>query len=73
MMFMDACISKQLSSCKINFMSHVHILDKAVYESIYKKLATIVEGDLKALFSIATTLRSRGECYSIPCIAPLYP
>ena len=37
------------------------------------KLATLVEGDLKAPFSIATTPRCRGECYSIPWIAPLYP
>ena len=37
------------------------------------KLATIVEGDLKAPFSIATTPRRRGGRYSIPWIAPLYP
>ena len=37
-----------------------------------KKLATLVEGDLKAPFSIATTLRCRGGCYSIPWITPLY-
>ena len=30
-------------------------------------------GDQKAPFSIATTLRSRGGCYFIPWIAPLYP
>ena len=36
-------------------------------------LATLVEGDPKALFSIATTLRCRGGQYSIPWIAPLYP
>ena len=29
-------------------------------------LASIVEGDPKALFSIATTLRCRGGCYSFP-------
>ena len=43
---------------------------------IYKvkvKLATIVEGDPKAPFSIATTPRCRGGRYSIPRIAPLYP
>ena len=34
------------------------------------KLATIVEGDPKA---IATTPRCRGGRYSIPWIAPLYP
>ena len=37
------------------------------------KLATIVEGDPKAPFSIATTPRCRGGSYSIPRIAPLYP
>ena len=36
-------------------------------------LATFVEGDLKAPFSIATTPRCRRECYSIPWIAPPYP
>ena len=33
----------------------------------------LVEGDLKAPFSIATTPRCRGGHYSIPWIAPLYP
>ena len=37
------------------------------------KLATIVEGDPKAPFSIATSPRCRGGRYSIPRIAPLYP
>ena len=37
------------------------------------RLATIVEGDPKAPFSIATTPRCRGGRYSIPRIAPLYP
>ena len=35
-------------------------------------LATIVEGDPKAPFSIATTPWCRGGCDSIPRIAPLY-
>ena len=35
------------------------------------KLATVVEGDLKAPFLIATTPRCRGGCYSFPCFAPL--
>ena len=34
---------------------------------------TIVEGDPKAPFSIATTPRCRGGRYSFPWIAPLYP
>ena len=37
------------------------------------KLANLVEGDPKAPFSIATTLRCRGGRYSFPWIAPLYP
>ena len=37
------------------------------------KLATVVEGDQKAPFSIATTLKCRGGRYSFPWIAPLYP
>ena len=36
-------------------------------------LATVVEGDLKAPSSIATTSRCRGGHHSIPWIAPLYP
>ena len=36
-------------------------------------MVTLVEGDPKANFSIATTLRWRREPYSIPWIAPLYP
>ena len=45
-----------------------------LYESRYlNKLATIVEGDPKAPFSIATTPRCRGGRNSIPWIAPLYP
>ena len=34
---------------------------------------TVVEGDLKAPFSIATTQRCREGNYFIPWIAPLYP
>ena len=37
------------------------------------KLATLVEGDPKAPFSIATTPMCRGRRYSFPQIAPLYP
>ena len=37
------------------------------------KLATVVEGDQKAPFSIATIPRYRGGRYSFPWIAPLYP
>ena len=37
------------------------------------KLVTLVEGNQKAPFSIATTLRCRGGCYTFPWIPPLYP
>ena len=37
------------------------------------KLASVVEGDQKAPFWIATTPRRRGGFYSFPWIAPLYP
>ena len=36
-------------------------------------LATVVEGDPKATFSRATTLRCGEGCYSFPWITPLYP
>ena len=35
-------------------------------------LATVVEGDPKAPFSIATTPKCRGERYSFPWIGPPY-
>ena len=41
--------------------------------SMKVKLVTLVEGDLKAPFSIATTPMHRGRHYSFPWIAPLYP
>ena len=37
------------------------------------KLATVVKGDQKVTFSMATTLRCTEERYSFPWIAPLYP
>ena len=44
------------------------------YIYIYKvKLVTLVEGDPKAPFSIATTPRCRGGRYSFPWIASLQP
>ena len=36
------------------------------------KLTTVVKGDLKSPFSIATTPRGREGCYSFPWIAPLF-
>ena len=45
------------------------------YVSVKKevKLATIVKGDLKAPFSIATTTRCKGGHYYFLWIASLYP
>ena len=40
---------------------------------IYIKLATVVEGDLKGPFSLATTPRCRGGRYSFSWITSLYP
>ena len=37
------------------------------------KLATVVEGNQKVPFSVATAQRCRGGRYSFPWIAPLYP
>ena len=42
----------------------------ALYIYIYK-LATVVKGDPKAPFSIATTQSYGGERYSFPWISPL--
>ena len=48
-------------------MQHIHYSKKEV------KLATVVENDPRAPFSIATTPKSGGGRYSFPGIAPLYP
>ena len=44
-----------------------------IYIYISSKLATVVEDDYKAPFSIATTLRYTGGRYSFPSMDPLYP
>ena len=44
-----------------------------IYYINVSKVATLVEGDPKAPFSIATTPMCRGGRYSFPWIAPLYP
>ena len=45
-----------------------------IYTYIYikVKLATVVEGNLKAPFSRATTPKCRGKCYSFSWIAQPY-
>ena len=50
----------------IHIKIHIHINRKV-------KLATVVKGDPKVPFSVATTLRYRGGHYSFPWMAPLYP
>ena len=42
------------------------------YSKVIVKLASLVEGDQKAPFSIATTPRCRGGRHSFPWIAPVY-
>ena len=53
-------------------MIYIYALDLITY-CIIEKLATVVEGDQKASFSIATTPRCKGGRYPFPGIAPLYP
>ena len=68
-------IQKKICRQKMSIMfNEICINEEMLPMYIYKvKLATIVEGDPKAPFSIATTPRCRGGRYSIPWIAPLYP
>ena len=48
------------------------MIQKYIYP-VFVKLVTLVEGDPKAPFSIATTPKCWGGRYSFPWIAPLYP
>ena len=48
----------------------VYVYRRQFYMKV--KLATVVEGDLKAPFSIAAILRRRGGRYFFPWIAPLF-
>ena len=58
-------------------MSFYQIYLPKLHENIFKyhrlKLVTLVDGDLKAPFSITTTQRCKRGCYSISWIASLYP
>ena len=59
------------------FYNHYSMSALCVYIYIYiyiyiVKLVVVVEGDLMAPFSIATTTRCREGRYSFPWIAPLY-
>ena len=44
-----------------------------IYIYIYVRWPTVVEGDQKAPFSIATTRKCWEDRYFFPNIAPLYP
>ena len=54
-----------------NLTENSNLLPFCVFVKV--KLATLVEGDPKAAFSIVMTPRCRGERYPILWIAPLYP
>ena len=60
-------------SRKVLFKSLIceYHLNREISKQVKVKLATVVEGDLKAPFSRATTPRSRGVCYSSPWIDPI--
>ena len=55
------------NTCIITTVCKLFVLDR----NCKVKLATVVEGDQKASFSIATTQKGGG--YSFPVIALLYP
>ena len=59
--------------CNILILSGYLFIHVYIYTYIYKvKLATVVESDQKATFSIATTPKCKGGRYFFPRIAPLY-
>ena len=75
--FVCACLSRETQRQISLYIYTTHMQIRTyiyMHINVSKvKLATIVEGDPKAPFSIATTPRCRGGRYSIPRIAPLYP
>ena len=65
-----------LDQCMIIFYSlRTYANERLIFllNNVIILLATVVEGNPKASFSIATTSRCREGCYSFPWIAPLYP
>ena len=64
----------KLKAITTDVPSHMQIIQSFMIGTISKvsKLATVVEGDPKDPFSIATTPRCRGGCYSLPLIVLLY-
>ena len=62
----------QILNRSIDILTHVWSQNFDEFESLIKvKLATVVEGDPKAPFSIVTTPRCWGGFYSFPRIDPL--
>ena len=59
-----------LSNAYLGIYVHIYIY---IYIYMKVKLVTVVEGDQKAPFSIATTPRYWGGHYSFPWIVSLYP
>ena len=55
------------------FIDYVSAKDEGGDVATKVKLATIVKGNPKASFSIATVPKCRRGCYCFPWIAPLYP
>ena len=55
------------------YVVNMHFIPKIFLILSKLKLATVVEGDPKASFSITTITRCREGCYSFPWIATLYP
>ena len=59
--------------CKGVWYIYIYIYSQQYIDKCKVKLVTLVEGNLKAPFSIATTPRCRETCNFISFIAPLYP
>ena len=74
----QTCLATLLIQLHTIILVHIHYLFprtliKICFHPHVVKLVTVVEGDQKAPFSIATTPRCRRGRYSFPWIAPLYP
>ena len=69
----NMCISIYVYMCVYIYIYVCIGVCMSIYVYIVKLLVTVVEGDPKAPFSIATTPRCRGGRYSFTWITPLYP
>ena len=69
----ETCWSKNIYKWVKHEFAITNLSQRIDEVEILSKLATVVEGDPKAPFSIATTPKCRGGCYSFPRIVPLYP